>query len=54
MSWGTESWIIPHEGDTQPPPDENLGIHYYYHLTGVPGDWKPKEDGNGEAEEGKK
>ena len=54
MSWGAESWVLPHKGDTPAPPDENLGIHYHYHLAGVPGDWKPKKEGEGEGGEEKK
>ena len=54
MSWGSSSWILPHKGDTPPPPDQKLGIHYHYHLAGVPGEWKPKEEGQGEAGEEKK
>ncbi len=53
MSWGAQSWILPHKGDTPAPPDEKLGIHYHYHLPGVPEDGKPKGEGQGEAGEGK-
>ena len=56
MSWGANSWVVPHEGDTARPPDERRGIHYHYHLEGVPGDWVEEKGGEGEGgkEGGKK
>ena len=42
--------MLPHEGDTARPPDERRGIHYHYHLEGVPGDWVEVKGGEGEGE----